>query len=122
MQVDDADLKAYCLTHKGAVSEFKQEWQASRYMVGSKMFALQGGDKTGKPLITLKLEPLEGEILRQRYPDIVPGYYMNKLHWNSVYLEGSVPDEVLRGMITKSYHLILGQLPKKLREEILSQP
>ena len=120
--MDDLSLQAYCLAHKGAVSEFKQEWQATRYMVGNKMFALQGGDKTGKPLITLKLEPLEGEILRQRFPDIVPGYYMNKLHWNSVYLHGDVPGEVLRGMITKSYQLILGQLPKKLREEILSQP
>lgn len=120
--MDDMSLQAYCLAHKGAVSEFKQEWQASRYMVGSKIFALQGGDKTGKPLITLKLEPLEGEILRQRFPDIVPGYYMNKLHWNSVYLQGAVPGEVLRGMITMSYQLILGQLPKKLREEILSQP
>jgi len=117
--VDDAMLEACCLAHQGAVSEYKQEWQAKRYMVGDKMFALLGGDKTGKPLITLKLDPFEGELLRRQYQDIVPGYYMNKLHWNSVYLQGAVPDEVLRGMISKSYRIVFGSLSKRAREEAL---
>jgi predicted DNA-binding protein (MmcQ/YjbR family) len=71
-------LDGYCLSKSGAEKDFKEEWDATRYMVGGKMFALQGGDKYGKAIITLKLEPVHGEILRQQYEDIIPGYYMNK--------------------------------------------
>jgi len=87
-------LNDYCLSHKGAEKDFKIEWDAVRYLIGGKMFALQGGDKQNKPIITLKCPLPVGYTLRREYPDIVPGYYMNKEHWNSVYLEGDVPDEV----------------------------
>lgn len=65
------------------------------------------------------LEPSMGEILRQQHKDIIPGYYMNKEHWNSVYLEGVVPDDVLRDMIDRSHQLIFASLPKKMQKEIL---
>ena len=112
-------LDDYCASKKGAVKEYKIEWEAIRYMIGGKMFVLQGGDKTGKPIITLKCEPLFGEALRQQYSDIIPGYYMNKTHWNSVYLDGAVPDDVLRQMIDMSYDLVLGGLSKKVQQEIV---
>lgn len=68
-------LDEYCLAQVGATKEYKPEWDATRYMVDGKMFALWGGDKAGKPIITLKLDPVEGDMLRQQYKDIVPGYY-----------------------------------------------
>lgn len=111
-------LDAYCLAKKGAVKEFKAEWDATRYMVGGKMFALQGNDNTKRPVITLKLPPDDGDFLRRQYEDIFPGYYMNKVHWNSVYLDGSVPDDVLRGMVDQSYKILLESLPKKVQKEI----
>ena len=114
-------LDRHCLSKPGAVKDFKEEWNATRYMLCGKMFAMQGGDKTGRPIITLKLNPDDGHALRERYNDIIPGYYMNKEHWNSVYLEGSVPDDVLRGMIDASHSLILESLPKKAREDILGK-
>ncbi|HHX57017.1 MAG TPA: MmcQ/YjbR family DNA-binding protein [Clostridiales bacterium] len=113
-------LDEYCNGKKGVVKDFKVEWQATRYMINGKMFAMQGGDKYGKPIITLKLEPLFGDLLRKQYEDIVPGYYMNKEHWNSVYLEGEVPDDVLRDMVDKSYLLIFNSLSKKVQGEILA--
>ncbi|RCX18822.1 putative DNA-binding protein (MmcQ/YjbR family) [Anaerobacterium chartisolvens] len=109
----------YCLSKKGAVKEYKLEWNATRYMIKGKMFVLQGGDKEGKSIITLKLEPSHGQLLRQQFKDIVPGYYMNKEHWNSLYLEGDVPDEIVRGMLDMSYKLVLASLSNKLQKEIL---
>ena len=69
--------------------------------------------------INLKLEPMEGELLRQQYEDIVPGYYSNKQHWNSIKPDGAVPDELLKQMLDKSYALVLGGLSKKKQQEAL---
>lgn len=111
-------IEEYCLSKKGAQKDFKVEWNALRYLIGEKMFALQGGDKEHKPIITLKCDPPFGRHLREKYPHITPGYYMNKEHWNSVYLEGDVPDDVLKEMIDMSYELVLNSLSKKAQKEI----
>lgn len=111
-------LDEYCLSKKGAIRDFKEEWNATRYLVGEKMFAMQGGDKEHKSIITLKCEPSFGEFLREHYEDIIPGYYMNKVHWNSLYLEGTVPDDVLKKMIDMSYDLVWKSLSKKAAKEI----
>lgn len=112
-------LDEYCLAKKSVEKDYKLEWNATRYMIRGKIFAMQGGDKVGKPIITVKLEPLFGELLREQYKDIVPGYYMNKVHWNSLYLEGDVPDTVLRDMLDKSYDILLASFSKKARKEIM---
>jgi len=106
-------LDEYLLSKKAAEKDYKVEWEAVRYMLYGKMFCMMGGDKNGRAVITLKCEPVFGEALRQQYPDIIPGYYMNKLHWNSVYRDGHVPDDVLRQMADMSYDLIKRSLPKK---------
>jgi predicted DNA-binding protein (MmcQ/YjbR family) len=106
------------MSKQGATKDYKEEWQATRYMVGGKMFAMQGDDNTNRPIITLKLLPADGDFLRRRYEDIIPGYYMNKEHWNSVYLDGAVPDGIVRDMIDKSYSILFVSLTKKLQKEI----
>lgn len=111
-------LEDHCLAHAGAVRDWKEEWQADRYLIGGKMFAMQGEDRTGRPIITVKLPPEEGEFLRQEYSDVQPGYYMNKIHWNSVYLDGCVPDDVLQGMISTSYASVVKGLPSKVQREL----
>ena len=111
-------LDEYCMNKQSATREYKEEWGATRYMVGGKMFALEGNDKTGRPIITLKLLPEEGDFLRRAHEDILPGYYMNKEHWNSVYLDGCVPDDVVRDMIDKSYSILFASLTKKAQKEI----
>ena len=112
-------MEDYLLSKKGAVKDFKAEWDATRYMVGGKMFAMQGGDKAHEPILTLKCEPPFGQFLRKQYPDVVAGYYMNKEHWNSVYLKGVVPEDVVKQMMDESYGLILGSLSQKMQKEIL---
>jgi Uncharacterized protein conserved in bacteria len=111
-------LDEYCMSKKSATKEYKEEWQATKYMIGGKIFAMQGDDNTNRPIITLKLLPAEGSSLRKQYEDIVAGYYMNKEHWNSVYLDGSVPDEIVRDMIDKSYAILFASLTKKMQKEI----
>ena len=69
--------------------------------------------------ITLKLEPAEGEFLRKQYEDIIPGYYMNKEHWNSVKPDGKIPDDLLKDLLDKSYELVLSGFSKKQQRELL---
>ena len=111
-------LEEYCLAQAGATREYKPDWDATLFKVGPKMFALLSDDKAGRPIISFKLDPLFGEMLRQQYPDIVPGYYLNKTHWSSLYLDGAVPDEVVRSMVEESHRLIFGSLSKRLQREL----
>lgn len=113
-------LDDFLLSQKGAMKDYKIEWEWTRYLVGKKMFAAICKDQTGEnTIVTLKLDPLDGDFLRKQYSDINPGYYMNKVHWNSVNLSGNVPDDILRDMAEKSYQLVLNGLSKKLQKEIL---
>ena len=83
------------------------------------MFAAVCKDEKGNDtLITVKLDPAEGDFLRQQYQDIIPGYYMNKVHWNSVMADGAVPDELLEHMLDASYRLVLQGLSRKKRLEL----
>lgn len=111
-------IENYCLSLLGAEMDYKVEWSATRFMVCGKMFAMQGGDKSGKLILSLKLKPENGLILREKYPEVIPGYYLNKTHWNSIYLEGTVPDDVLKMMISESYDLIYNALTKKQKESL----
>lgn len=102
-----------------AVKDFKFEWNWHRWLIGGKMFAaICVSDRGEEVLLTLKLDPLEGDLLRQQYEDIIPGYYMNKLHWNSVKLDGAVPQAVIRHMMAESYRLVAKSLTKKARTEL----
>lgn len=114
-------IDEYCLSKKGVEKDFKEEWNAFRYMIMGKMFGMQGTDKVGKPIITIKLDPMLSTSLREQYSDIVPGYYMNKTHWSSLYLEGSVPDEILKTMLDNGYDILLRSFSKKRQEEILNE-
>ncbi len=106
----------------GATQDFKEEWQWTRFLVGGKMFAaICKGEDGADALITLKLDPAEGRFFREQYEDILPGYYMNKEHWNSLRADGQVPDSLVREMAEKSYRLVLSGLPKKKQKEALGE-
>jgi len=114
-------IQEYCRSKKGAVEDYKQEWDAIRYSVRGKMFSLVGNDGEGKPIISVKHTPEHGVELREKYEDIVPGYYLNKTHWSSVFLNGHVPETVLKQMLDESYNLIFNSLGKKVQNEILAE-
>ncbi len=113
-------IDEFLLNKKGVVKDYKEEWKWIRYQIGGKMFAAICLDEKDAPYyITLKLEPSEGDFLRNQYDDIIPGYYMNKMHWNSIKPDGEVPDDLVRDLLEKSYQLVLGSLSKKVQLEIL---
>lgn len=112
-------IDEYLLTKKGVTKDFKPEWNWIRYHIGDKMFTAICLDNDNKPhYITLKSDPIESDFLRKEYEDIIPGYYMNKTHWNSINPDGSVPDELLKDLLDKSYQLVLNSLSKKKQKEI----
>lgn len=113
-------LDDFLMNKPGVTRDLQKDWNWIRYQIGGKMFTAicLGGDD--KPYyITLKLDPLEGDFLRQQYEDIIPGYYMNKIHWNSIKPDGAVPDELLKDLLDKSYQLVLSGFSKKKQKEIL---
>ena len=114
-------IDARCLEKQGVIKDYQPDWEAARYFIGGKLFCMLGADKLGEPILTLKLPPEQGDFLRGEFSDIVPGYYMNKTHWNSLYLKGGVPDDVVCDMIDTAYHTVFSSLSKKAQQEILSK-
>ena len=87
--------------------------------VGGKIFAELGNYRDGRELLSVKLEPAFSELLRAQYPDaVIPGYYCNKVHWSSLFLDSDVPDDVARAMLDNGYQIVLSGLTKKARAEI----
>lgn len=111
----------FLLSKKGVTKDFQADWNWIRYKVDDKMFVAVCLNSDNKPkYITLKLNPVDGEFFRNTYEDIIPGYYMNKTHWNSIKADGNVPENVVKDLLDKSYTEILNKLTKKKRAEILS--
>jgi len=104
----------------GITRDHQADWNWDRYLLGGKLVAaVCFDDATQEPVyITLKLPPEEGEILRTLHADIIPGYYMNHQHWNSIRCDGLVPDDLIRQMLDTSYHLILKSFSKKKQAEL----
>jgi len=117
--MNQKQIEEYCLSKKGVEFDYKIEWEATRGQIHNKMFILIGGDKEKREIVSLKCEPMMAEIYRTEYKDVIPGYYLNKVHWNSIYMDGEVPDNVLKEMIDMSYNLVLQSLPKKIKEQYI---
>lgn len=110
----------FLLRKRGVTKDLQKDWNWIRYMIGGKMFvAVCLGEDNEPYYITLKLEPAEGDFLRQQYEDIIPGYYMNKMHWNSIMPDGAVPDDLLKDLLDRSYRLVLQSFSKKKQRELL---
>jgi predicted DNA-binding protein (MmcQ/YjbR family) len=89
------------------------------YKVAGKIFAIISPDDT-PPAISLKCDPVIATELREEYESVLPGYHLSKSHWNTVILDGSVPDDELKKMISHSYEQVVNGLPKSLRVRISS--
>lgn len=115
-------LDELLLEQKGTEKIFQPAWQAYKYMLRDKMYAYIGmNDKKKRPILTLKLEPELSEMLRIDYCDIVPGYYMNKLYWSTVYLDGDVPQKLYEKIITASHKALLSSFSQKVQKEIMGE-
>lgn len=98
---------AYCLTFPAAYEDypFDGNWTAMRHSANKKTFAFIY-ERNGQLCLNLKCDPFAADFLRQAYPSVTAAYHMNKTHWNTVILDGSVPDSEVEKMIADSYNLI----------------
>ena len=115
--MDATELRAWCIRQVGAIEDFPFGPEVSVFKVAGKMFALSALGRT--PLeVSVKCEPGLAVSLRQTYPAIRPGYHLNKRHWNTVTLDGSLPDRLVRDLIEDSYDLVVSALPSRVRDQL----
>jgi predicted DNA-binding protein (MmcQ/YjbR family) len=107
-------LRSYLLSKPMAVEDFPFDNVTLVIKVKGKMFALVGINDD--PLrVNLKCEPTKAEFLRAQYQAVLPGYHMNKRHWNTLVLDGSIPEAGVLLMIDDSYALVVQGMPKSRR-------
>ena len=111
------EARAACAAKPGAVETYPFGADTAVYKVGGKMFALtpRGGDP---PHISLKCDPEWSEVLREAYAAVEAGYHLNKKHWNTIVLDGTVPDDEVEELIEHSYELVVDSLPQRVRSEL----
>ena len=112
------DLQAYCAKKAGVTWDTPFGPDVLVFRVMGKMFALApiGLFNT----LNLKCDPERAVELRERHAGIIPGYHMNKAHWNTVRMDGSVADRLVIELADHSYELVRDSLPKKVREALRS--
>ena len=108
--MDIEAYRNYCLAKKRVTEEFPLDEHTLVHKVMGKMFALVDVDTFES--INLKCHPEKAVQLREAYPDVTPGYHMNKTHWNTVRTNGSIPDQLIYEWIDDSYKLVVNNLSK----------
>ena len=115
--VDASELRAWCLQQPGAFEDFPFTLEHSVFKVSGKMFAISALER--EPLeVSVKCDPELAVELRNSYAAIRPGYHLNKRHWNTITLDDSLPDQLVRDLIEDSYDLVVSALPRRVREEL----
>src|SRR6202011_552823 len=115
--MDLESFREYCLGKSGVTESTPFGEDTVVFKVGGKMFALASLDEV-PTTANLKCDPDLALELRDRYEQVRPGYHMNKKHWNTVEIEGGIPDVELRKMIDHSYDLVAQSLPKAARKKL----
>lgn len=112
--MDHKTVEAYLLGMPNARLDYPFGKEAAVYKVGDKMFAIIA--EGSKPIrISLKCDPALAEVLREKYETVMPGYHLNKKHWNTILLTGQLPEEEIQGLILHSYNLVTknpGSIPE----------
>ena len=109
-------LREFCISLPAVTEEFPFDEQTLVFKVKGKMFALTDVDSFAS--INLKCDPERAVELREQHDSILPGYHMNKKHWNTVLLDGSLGEKLVKDLILHSYQLVVAGLPRKVREEL----
>ena len=109
-------FREYCLSKPGSTEDTPFDVNTLCFRVGGKMYALV--DIELFESVNLKCDPERAVELRELHEGIIPGYHMNKKHWNTVKLDGSVPDPLILELVDHSYNLVFNSLPKKIQSTI----
>ncbi len=109
-------FKAYCLAKNGVTEEYPFDEETAVFKVMGKMFAAV--DITHFESVNVKCDPEKALELRAAYSGVLPGYHMSKKHWNTILMDGSVPDDVFLSWVDDSYDLVISGLPKALKASL----
>ena len=115
--MDFETVREYCLAKQEVSESFPFDETTLVFKVCSKMFLLLNLED--EPSMNLKCDPEKAVALREKYASVLPGYHMDKRHWNTVLLDGTVPDTLLKEWIDHSYEEVVRKLPKSLRLKLL---
>ena len=116
--MDYERLHNYLESKPGAVIDFPFDQVTLVFKVGGKMFALI--TLIEQPLrMNLKCDPGKAQALRDCFPSIVPGYHMNKRHWNTLIIDGTLPEDLILSLVDDSYALVIKGLTKAVRQLII---
>jgi predicted DNA-binding protein (MmcQ/YjbR family) len=111
------ELRDQCLSFLGSEEEFPFGPETSVFKVAGKVFALSRLVEI--PLrVSLKCDPALAEQLRAAHPAVLPGYHLNKLHWNTVIIDGSLSGTMIADLIEDSYDLVVSKLPRARRRAL----
>ncbi|HUO71414.1 MAG TPA: MmcQ/YjbR family DNA-binding protein [Solirubrobacteraceae bacterium] len=111
------ELRDHCLSFRGAQETFPFGPETSVYKVAGKIFALSRLGQ--RPLrVSVKCEPGLAEQLREAHAAVMPGYHLNKRHWNTVTIDGSLPDAMIGDMLEDSYDLVVSALSRAQRRAL----
>jgi predicted DNA-binding protein (MmcQ/YjbR family) len=110
------DFRRYCIAKPGVTEEFPFGETILVFKVMGKMFALTSLDTEFS--INLKCDPDFAVDLREHYPCVLPGYHMNKKHWNTIIIDGSVSSKLIYEWTDHSYQLVVDQLPKTIKNKL----
>ena len=114
-----SDIEKYALTKQGVTKEYPFDTTTAVFKVAGKMFLLFS--ETKEPLqFNVKCDPLYALELRMLYRSVIPGYHMNKKHWNTAIIDGSIDNETLLSFIDDSYDLVVSKLTQKVQRELQS--
>lgn len=108
------EIRAYCMLKKGVEESFPFDNNTLVFKAGNKIFLLLSLD-SNPVQFNAKCMPDKAIELREKYSTVLPGYHMNKQHWNTIVCDGLVPKRLIYGWIDDSYALIVAGLPKKTR-------
>jgi predicted DNA-binding protein (MmcQ/YjbR family) len=111
--MDIESFRHYCLSFSDVTEEFPFGPETLVFKVKGKMIALTDVDLFDS--INLKADPDDAIELRERHPAVQPGYHMNKKHWNTIIMDNSIPDRLIKEWINTSYNLVRSSLPKSQR-------
>jgi predicted DNA-binding protein (MmcQ/YjbR family) len=114
--MDIIDLRTFCLSLSGSTEDTPFDEDTLVFRVHGKIFALTSISKNDA--VNLKCDPELSVELREKYNAVVPGFHMNKTHWNTVIFNLDLNDHELMKLVQHSYELIRASLPKKIRDEL----
>lgn len=116
LEMDIEAFRSYCLKKPGVTEETPFDENTLVFKVMGKMFAAT--DIQLFESVNLKCEPDKAISLREEFPGVLPGYHMNKKHWNTILMDGSIGDNLFSQWIDESYDLVVIGLSKKLKDQL----